>query len=170
MTTRPSKTRSSSREDVSPGIEVRCSVVHGKGVFATRHFRAGQRVGVYAGRRYAAGQLDDAWDGGLTYLFSLSDGTTIDGAQGGNETRHLNHGCEPNVEAIEERGRAGSLNLVIRTLRSVRIGEELFLDYALVIDDSEDATDYPCGCGASSCRGTMAPAHARIDPTAAMRS
>jgi hypothetical protein len=34
-------------------------------------------------------------------------------------------------------------------------GEELFLDYALIIE-GDDPTDYPCACGTKRCRGTMA--------------
>ena len=40
-------------------------------------------------------------------------------------------------------------------LRNLRAGDELFLDYALVID-GDDPADYPCACGTDACRGTMA--------------
>ena len=84
-------------------VEVRHSSVHGHGVFAARELPPGALVGVYAGRRYAVHEASAmTWDDGLTYLFGLSDGTLIDGAQGGNATRHLNHACEPNCEAVEE--------------------------------------------------------------------
>jgi len=146
----------SSADDLLPGIEVRCSEVHGRGVFATRELRARQTIGDYSGQRYIDGDSHEDWDGGLTYLFGLSDGTTIDGAQGGNATRHINHACVPNVEAVEWRGPDEVLSVSIRALRRIRVGEELFLDYALVIAESEDPAGYPCECGHIACRKSMA--------------
>src|SRR3989441_3902013 len=135
-------------------VEVRHSSVHGHGVFAARELLPGTLVGVYAGRRYAAHEACARWDDGLTYLFGLSDGTLIDGAQGGNATRHLNHACEPNCEAVEEYADNGQLTVRIETIKAIRAGEELFLDYALDIDAGDDPADYPCRCGLARCRGT----------------
>ena len=63
------------------------------------------------GRRYtAAALLKVEWRArhdGITYLFNLSDGTTIDGGDGGNATRFLNHACKPNCEAVEGWARMG---------------------------------------------------------------
>ena len=137
-------------------VEVRHSSVHGHGVFAARELPPGALVGVYAGRRYAAHEACAmAWDDGLTYLFGLSDGTLIDGAQGGNATRHLNHACEPNCEAVEEYADDGQLTVRIETIKAIRAGEELFLDYALDIDAGDDPADYPCRCGLQRCRRTL---------------
>lgn len=156
MRTLPQHTKSSAQNACSPSIEIRPSKIHGQGVFARRTLRAGQHVGEYTGRLYAADQEDDIWDGELTYLFGLSDGSTIDGAQGGNETRQLNHACAPNVEAVERRRPDGSLSLTVRTLQRIQAGDELFLDYALVIAKSQLPSDYPCRCAMHGCRGTMA--------------
>jgi SET domain-containing protein len=136
-------------------VEVRRSDVHGRGVFALRKLRAGEVIGHYTGRRYGPDDTHPGWNDQLTYLFGLSDGSVIDGAQGGNATRHINHACIPNVEAVERRGADDELSLVVRTVRALRAGDELFLDYALVID-GDDPADYPCACGTDACRGTMA--------------
>lgn len=136
-------------------VAVRRSGVHGHGVFAVRAFRAGQEIGPYPGRRYAADDARADWNDQLTYLFGLSDGSMIDGAQGGNATRHLNHACEPNVEAVESYDLAGDLVVGIKATRRIRVGEELLLDYALDVDGADTAL-YPCRCGSSRCRGTLA--------------
>lgn len=137
-------------------FEVRHSSVHGHGVFAARDLPPGTLVGEYAGRRYSAQEARAvAWDDRLTYLFGLSDGTLIDGAQGGNATRHLNHACEPNCEAVEEYAGDGLLTLKIETIKTVAAGEELFLDYALEVDAGDSPADYPCRCGSARCRGTL---------------
>ena len=96
------------------------------------------------------------WESHLTYLFGLSDGTVIDGAQGGNALRYLNHSCSPNCEAVEAWASDGTLRLDIITLRDIRAGEKLCLDYALTIDTTHAPGAYPCGCSSVACRGTMA--------------
>jgi len=139
-------------------VEVRGSAIHGMGTFALRGMPPGHFVGTYEGRRYAPTEENDRpWDHGLTYVFGLSDGTLIDGAEGGNATRHINHSCAPNCQACEEPDDDGVLHIVIRTRRRVRAGEELFIDYRLDVGDA-DPGEYPCRCGAPGCRGTMADA------------
>jgi hypothetical protein len=139
-----------------PLIEVRHSSVHGYGVFARVDLSSGTFLAFYEGRRYSSRQMSRGnWDDRVTYLFGLSDGTTIDGAQGGNLTRHLNHACRPNCEATEVDLPRKRLGLRIDTIRPVAVGEELFLDYALTIDDSVDPQTYRCHCGTPECRGHM---------------
>jgi len=142
--------RRSSRKRITA---VQTSSVHGRGLFALRNVAAGRHIGVYEGRRYGADD-ERARDPRLVYAFRLSDGTVIDGCEGGNESRHINHSCEPNCAAYEVEHKDGSLAIVIETLRLVRRGEELSLDYALDVDQA-DKGDFPCCCAASRCRGTM---------------
>ena len=141
-------------------IAVRSSPIHGQGAYARRRLPQGTCIGVYEGRRYSAEAfLTVDWSSrlaGLTYLFGLSDGTTIDGAEGGNATRFLNHACEPNCFAQEVIDERGTLTLQLLTLRTIFPSEELFLDYALIIDEREAPADYPCRCALPGCRGTMA--------------
>ena len=139
-------------------LEVRHSDIHGIGTFARRGMPPGHFVGTYEGRRYAPTEENDRpWDHCLTYVFGLSDGTLIDGAEGGNATRHINHSCAPNCQAREEADDDGQLHIVIRTRRRIRMGEELFIDYRLDVGGADPA-DYACRCGAAACRGTMAAA------------
>ncbi|BEP57115.1 MULTISPECIES: SET domain-containing protein [unclassified Variovorax] len=139
-----------------PHIEVRHSDVHGAGIFALCDLAQGSLIGIYTGRRYSADEVHGKdWDNRLTYLFGLSDGTTIDGAEGGNATRHLNHACEPNCEALEVYGEGSQLVLRIEAVRHIRAGEELFIDYALNVDADADPDDYRCRCGSVKCRGTL---------------
>ena len=120
--------------DTGSPIEVRQSTVHGLGAFATQPLQRGRELGVYLGRRYAPGEVAErAWDNGLTYVFGLSDGSIIDGAEGGNATRHLNHSCAPNCQAYEVEEEQGGLRVVIEAKRRIRAGAELFIDYALDI-------------------------------------
>ncbi|WP_223957574.1 SET domain-containing protein [Paraburkholderia sabiae] len=136
-------------------LSARHSPVHGTGLFALRPLKAGERLLEYKGevtswRRAAARQQSDA---GHTFVFGLSDGRVIDGSRGGNSARFLNHACEPNCEAIETGDR-----VFIHALTAINVGDELFIDYGLVIDGevTDDVrTQYACRCGASGCRQSM---------------
>lgn len=142
--------------DTSGDIEVRHSSIHGHGAFAARDIPAGTTLGRYAGRRYTAKQVARKnWDAPETYVFGLSDGSIIDGAQGGNATRYLNHSCAPNCQAVETESDAGRLDIEIEALAAIPKGAELLLDYQLVLDASDDSP-YVCRCGVAACRGTMA--------------
>ncbi|MCC9596717.1 MULTISPECIES: SET domain-containing protein [unclassified Rubrivivax] len=140
----------------APAFEVRDSHVHGLGAFATRDLRRGERLGLYAGRRWSPAEIERLdWDNALTYFFGLSDGSMIDGREGGNGTRHFNHSCAPNCAAYEVEDEDGRLQIAIEARRAIRAGEELFIDYSLDIGD-EDPAGFACHCGAPRCRGTMA--------------
>lgn len=58
----------------------------------------------------------------------------------------VNHACAPNVEAVERYSENDELEIAVCAIRRICAGEELFLDYTLVID-GDDAADYPCVCG-----------------------
>jgi SET domain-containing protein len=133
---------------------VRDSLVHGKGLFARTDVDAGAVIGRYAGLRLTERAVRARlWDPALTYVFGLSDGTVIDGAHGGNATRHFNHSCEPNCEAVEYCTARGEMNIRFETLRAIVRGEELTIDYALQAEESP--AQFPCACGSQACRGTL---------------
>jgi len=138
---------------IHPAVIVRESPVHGLGLFAAGPIAAGEEIGMYAGQRYES-DGEAGWEHTLTYLFRLSDGTLIDGREGGNATRHINHSCEPNCSAYEVESPEGIPTIVIEAERAIACGEELYLDYALDVAE-DDVSNYACACGTSRCRGTM---------------
>jgi SET domain-containing protein len=109
----------------------------------------GQRITwEQANAQYAASD-----DPSHTYFFDLGDGTVIDGGREGNTARWLNHGCDPNCEAVDVGGR-----IEFRTRRAIKAGEELLIDYGLQVDDPTDPDIralYACGCKVAGCRGIM---------------
>ena len=141
-------------------IEVRNSGIHGRGVYAARRIREGERIIEYRGERITWRQADrrppsDPDDPHHTFYFSLDDGIhVIDANVGGNSARWINHSCEPNCETEEtDDGR-----VYIQAIRDIRPGEELSYDYCLVIDERMTAAlkqRYQCLCGSAHCRGTM---------------
>jgi len=141
-------------------IVVRNSPIHGRGVYAARALKAGERVMEYIGEIISWKEADerppsDPNDPHHTFLFSLDDGKrVIDASQRGNDARWINHSCDPNCETEEtEDGR-----VFIEALRDIRRGEELNYDYCLIIDEKltkKLQRQYRCLCGAANCRGTM---------------
>ena len=141
-------------------IVVRDSGIHGRGVYAAREIRAGERIIEYRGEIISWKEADrrppsDPDDPSHTFFFSLSDGKrVIDGSIGGNSSRWINHSCAPNCETAEtESGR-----VYVEALRDIHAGEELVYDYCLIIDEKitkKLKKQYRCLCGAPDCRGTM---------------
>ncbi|MFI5250669.1 MAG: SET domain-containing protein [Gemmatimonadales bacterium] len=141
-----------------PAFEIRRSRIQGRGGFATRRIKRGERVGEYTGERISQGEADRRYDDDAmarhhTFLFAVSARTVIDAAAGGNDTRYINHSCAPNCDAVIERGR-----VFIDARKPIFEGEELFYDYSYERekDAGPDAeSQYPCWCGAPKCRGTI---------------
>jgi uncharacterized protein len=141
-----------------PAFEIRQSRIQGRGGFATRRIKRGERVGEYTGERISQTEADRRYDDDAmarhhTFLFAVSARTVIDAAVGGNDTRFINHSCAPNCDAVIERGR-----VFIDARKPIFEGEELFYDYSYERekDAGPDAeSQYPCWCGAPKCRGTI---------------
>ena len=139
-------------------IQVRRSGVHGKGVYALQDLAEGETLIEYGGEVISWKEAlrrhpHDPLDPNHTFYFHIDDKHVIDGKQGGNSSRWINHSCKPNCEADEDGGR-----VFIKALRNIAAGEELFYDYGLIIDAKYTPkllAEYPCWCGAKSCRGTL---------------
>jgi SET domain-containing protein len=114
----------------------------------------GTRLIEYKGERITDQQSEALYaDSTHTFLFMLDDTMVIDGGQGGNTSRWINHSCEPNCEASEEDGR-----VFIDALRAIEAGEEITIDYNLYLEERYTAklkAQYACGCGVQTCRGTL---------------
>ncbi len=139
-------------------IEVRPSSIQGMGVFAQRLIPKKTRIIEYVGERISHAEADaryneDAMEHPYTYLFTVDRKTVIDATVQGNESRYINHSCEPNCEAVLEEKR-----IYIEALRDIQPGEELTYDYHLEYQGRYDPAwkeRYACHCGAPSCRGTL---------------
>ena len=121
------------------------SPIHRHGVFADEEIPAKRRIIEYTGEKITEEQANRRSARKHIYFFALSKGGMIDGAVGGSGAEFINHSCEPNVIAREDRGR-----IWYSSLRRIFPGEELLVDYRL---DSDD--EYVCGCGAPNCRGKL---------------
>ena len=156
---------------------IRPSGIAGQGAFAIRPIAKGERLIEYVGERIPHPVADARYDDESmaehhTFLFSVTSRTVIDATHGGNESRFINHSCDPNCEAVIERSR-----VFIDAIRDIAVGEELFYDYGYERSGDEDAADeerYRCRCGTAKCRGsimeTKASYEARMAEAAAKRA
>ena len=141
-------------------FEVRRSAIHGSGAFALRKIPRRTWIVQYTGEIITNEEADRRYDDAAmaqhhTFLFVLDRDNCIDAAVGGNESRYINHSCAPNCEALHAEGLR---EIWIVAMRTIEAGEELTYDYGYQVDgeDAEAARrDYPCRCGAPSCRGTI---------------
>ncbi|MGM5484432.1 MAG: SET domain-containing protein [Nanobdellota archaeon] len=128
-------------------IEVRGSKIHNKGVFAKRDIPKGTSIIEYKGELIdkeeaeRRGQRDR--ENGTVYLFTLNDRYDIDGTVGGNESRFINHSCNPNCESVNY----DDEEVWVEAIRDIKKGEEITYDYCLGDDEFE------CRCGSENCKG-----------------
>ncbi|MDH3287674.1 MAG: SET domain-containing protein-lysine N-methyltransferase [Betaproteobacteria bacterium] len=137
-------------------ISVRRSPIHGRGVFALKKIRKGERIIEYTGERITHREADRRYpndDSSHTMLFIVDKKIVIDATRVGNSARWINHSCRPNCESVDEDKR-----MYIEATRDIRKGEELSYDYNLVLEERHTPAakkENPCLCGAKRCRGTL---------------
>lgn len=160
------KNKQNASVEQKPLFAVRDSKIHGRGVFASRKIAPETRLIEYAGERITARQAAersgaDPDNPYHTFFFSLESGKLIDGGSEGNDARWINHGCEPNCEAVihEHDGDDRSRDRVfIEALRDIAPGEELTYNYGIVLGERHTPRlkkVWACLCGSPRCTGTM---------------
>lgn len=122
------------------------SKIHRYGVYAKEVIPPNRKVIEYTGQRITTAEANERDSGGYTYLFELDKKWTIDGAVGGSGAEIINHSCDPNLISRIMKG-----HILYMSLRRIRPGEELTIDYHLT--DTSEKT--PCRCGAPACRGRI---------------
>jgi hypothetical protein len=123
-----------------PGLRVVRSSVHGYGLVATRHFRKGSVICNVEGVLWRQGERRDD-----RYSLILDDGVFFDMV---DQTRWVNHSCEPNVVVEAGLSRGGNGWAQLQALKAISPGQELFYDYAF-----PESLKERCHCGARRCRG-----------------
>src|SRR3954467_41059 len=88
---------------VNDWMELRRSPIHGLGAFALKDIPKGTRIIEYTGEKISNAEADrryddDAMKSHHTFLFILNSRQCVDAAYGGNESRFINHSCDPNAE------------------------------------------------------------------------
>ena len=158
-----------------PLFELRTSAIQGTGAFAVTDIPKGTRIIEYTGEKIPNKEADRRYDDEKmsrhhTFLFTLNSRYIVDAAVGGNESRYINHSCDPNCEAVIEDGR-----IFIEALKRIPSGTELAYDYAYERTEEHTEADeklYACRCGSPKCRGSILapPPKKKRRPTRAAKS
>jgi uncharacterized protein len=127
-------------------LAIRDSKIHRRGVYAEELIPKGRKVIEYTGERISRRETKRRGQGSITYLFTLDNYWTIDGAVGGSGAEIINHSCEPNLYTRIVRS-----HILYMSKRTIRPGEELTVDYRF----SDKLEAVPCRCGSRDCRGTI---------------
>ena len=81
-------------------LSIRESRIHQRGVYAEEPIPARRKVIEYTGERISRRETKRRGDGPVTYLFTLDDYWTLDGAFGGSGAEIINHSCDPNLRSM----------------------------------------------------------------------
>jgi SET domain-containing protein len=127
-------------------LAIRKSKIHRFGVYAVERIPANRKVIEYTGERINRQETKRRGEGEYTYLFTLDNYWTIDGAFGGSGAEIINHCCEPNLITRIMKG-----HILYMSLREILPGEELVVDYNFTYTGDKSQ----CACGAKTCRGIM---------------
>eukprot|EP00606_Chrysophyceae_sp_TOSAG23-5_P001539 GSChrysophyteH2.ASY1.ANO1.819.1 assembled CDS len=87
------------------------------------------------------------------YIMELDNGFFVDGKHKGNDSRFINHSCDPNCE-LERWVVNGKMRIGIFAVKDIAKGDPLSYDYQF---DTNEVSAFKCYCGTDLCRGTMAP-------------
>ncbi len=134
------------------GWEVRSTPGGDYGLFATRAFQPGERVVAFEAtphvlvtRSHVERAWREPWLGWFRrYAWPLTDEVYVTWDRDPERWKPVNHACEPTAW-LE------GLDVVARF--PLERGDEITLDYATFCN--EIMPDFPCGCGAPACRGTI---------------
>lgn len=123
------------------------SRIHRWGLFAAEDIPARRKVIEYTGEKVNRVETKRRADSREhVYLFTLNSYWSIDGAVGGSGAECINHCCDPNLVSRIVRD-----HILYFSLRDIKAGEELFIDYRF----GWDVEHVPCKCGAKACRGLI---------------
>ncbi|KAI1713741.1 SET domain-containing protein [Ditylenchus destructor] len=134
-------------------IEIFCAGTKGFGLRATDQIKDGQFIIEYVGeivsnseklRRAMIYSKDQH-----TYFMAYHNGTVIDATKKGNDSRLINHSCDPNA-ATQKWTVNDQLRIGLFARRTIKKGEEITFNYQF---ESFRKDQQKCFCGSTNCNG-----------------
>ena len=125
---------------VLENVRVFRSPLHGYGVVAKRDIEVDEVIAEVDGVLYRREELGDD-----TYCLWIDDDHFLDMV---DQTRWINHSCDPNAEVEAGLDDAGGAWARIVAIRPIRAGEEITYHYLF----SEELAE-PCNCRSRECTG-----------------
>ena len=129
----------------------------GRGLYATRNIKEGERIIDYVGKIITKKQTEESakFDNAKPiYLFNLNKKYDLDGDVSWNTARLINHSCSNNCDY-----NGIGLKLWVVAIKDIKKNEELTCDYGFGYD--EDYKQFPCKCRSKNCCGYIVRAESR---------
>jgi len=117
----------------------------GRGIFANRNFKKGEKILDMKGKILARKKLKKLGRYASVHHLPLNEKICIGPSHGLDDL--INHSCNPNA-GIKIHGRRAFL----MTIRNIKRGEEITCDYSTITDND---WKMKCSCGCKNCRKTI---------------
>ncbi len=128
-----------------PPLEVR-PTRFGKGVFARKAFRAGEKILQFRGRIYTRREYLGKVNPEKCHYMQIGEDSFLGPST--SPDNFVNHCCEPNAGLKVENGKA-----FLIAVASIAAGHEITFDYSTSM--AEDHWEMDCACGAPTCRSRV---------------
>jgi histone-lysine N-methyltransferase SETD1 len=129
-------------------LRVKKSKIHGYGLFADDELPQDRFLMEYVGEKICneekSRRENENDKKGVTYIFYLDDNYWIDGELMGNDSKYINHSCDPNCKIVWKNGR-----ILFYSKRLIKKSEEVTIDYTYEKNSKKEI----CKCGSVNCRG-----------------
>ncbi|MEI7960985.1 MAG: SET domain-containing protein-lysine N-methyltransferase [archaeon] len=128
---------------LSPKVEIRNSLIQGKGSFAKEKINKGETVFIW-GAHFINKKEAEAEKAKGRLIMQFDEDLFTAETRGDDPTYYMNHSCGPNVWMKD------AVTLIAR--KGIAKGEELTGDYAMWDYDEEKIKQWECKCGTKYCR------------------
>jgi hypothetical protein len=128
-----------------PVLEVR-PTRFGKGVFARKQFRAGERILQFRGRLYSRREYLGKVNPEKCHYMQIGENAFLGPTT--SPDNFVNHCCEPNAGLKIENGKA-----FLVAIATIQTGNEITFDYSTSM--AEDHWEMDCACGVPTCRSRV---------------
>ena len=128
-----------------PPLEVR-PTRFGKGVFARKTFKPGEKILQFRGRLYTRREYLGKVNPEKCHYMQISDELFLGPTT--SPDNFVNHCCEPNAGLKVENNKA-----FLVAVNTIQVGDEITFDYSTSM--AEDHWEMDCACGAPTCRGRV---------------
>jgi len=132
--------------NLAPGLEIKKSVINGRGCFSNVLFRRGRKIAEYTGERISNAEANRRAQRRTLRICAINNRWSLDGSKGGNGTHYINHSCDPNSYMKILYG-----HILFLALRDIQPGEEITIDYESTLHPNSKK----CTCGSPLCRTTI---------------
>ncbi|MFH1055578.1 MAG: SET domain-containing protein-lysine N-methyltransferase [Candidatus Altiarchaeota archaeon] len=119
---------------------------HGRGVYATKGFKKGQKIMDFGGKTATYDEIEAHYKEDEDYFVQISEDLYL--GPSGSFDDYMNHSCNPNAGLRIAEGKAQLI-----AIRNIKKGDEVTWDYSTTMD--EDDWEMECGCGHKKCRKSV---------------